>query len=260
MLVVAADDSVMPQTREHLEILRLLGLAGGVVVLTKCDLADAAWLALVEDDVRALVAGTFLEVGRVVRTSADDRPGDRRRCKAAPRPALRRGPRPAPTRACSGWRSTARSPSPGTGRSSRGRSPRARSAVGDELEWLPEGRTVRVRGLHRHDRPVDRVGRGPAGGDQPRRASTTPRSRRGHELADARLPGRRRGSSRSRSGRRPTPPGRSAIGRRYRLHLGTAEVAATLALLGPASRRPGRPAWPSSSWPSRSRPSTASRS
>src|SRR6202040_2378436 len=41
MLVVAADDSVMPQTREHLEILHLLGLAGGVIVLTKCDLAEA---------------------------------------------------------------------------------------------------------------------------------------------------------------------------------------------------------------------------
>src|SRR3954447_13443019 len=61
LLVVAADDSVMPQTREHLEILRLLGLSGGVVVLTKCDLAEADWLAMVEDEVRALVAGTFLD-------------------------------------------------------------------------------------------------------------------------------------------------------------------------------------------------------
>src|SRR3954453_154645 len=46
LLVVAADDSVMPQTREHLEILRLLGLTGGVVVLPKCALADADWRAL----------------------------------------------------------------------------------------------------------------------------------------------------------------------------------------------------------------------
>src|SRR5271165_2025964 len=61
MLIVAADDSVMPQTREHLEILRLLGLAGGIVVLTKCDLVDATWLDLVEEDVRTLVRGTFLE-------------------------------------------------------------------------------------------------------------------------------------------------------------------------------------------------------
>src|SRR5262245_26908109 len=61
LLVVAADDSVMPQTREHLEILRLLGLSGGVVALTKCDLADPSWLDLVEAETRALVAGTFLE-------------------------------------------------------------------------------------------------------------------------------------------------------------------------------------------------------
>src|SRR3954452_3898010 len=70
ILVVAADDSVMPQTREHLEILRLLGLSGGVVVLTKCDLAEPSWLALVEEDVRGLVRDTFLEGAPVVRTSA----------------------------------------------------------------------------------------------------------------------------------------------------------------------------------------------
>src|SRR3954452_19904974 len=70
MLVVAADDSVMSQTREHLEILRLLGLSGGLIALTKCDLADPSWLALVEEEVRALVAGTFLEAAPVVRTSA----------------------------------------------------------------------------------------------------------------------------------------------------------------------------------------------
>src|SRR5271170_6952873 len=69
MLVVAADDSVMPQTREHLEILQLLGLAGGVIVLTKCDLADPSWLDLVEDEVRSLVGGTILENAAIVRTS-----------------------------------------------------------------------------------------------------------------------------------------------------------------------------------------------
>ena len=47
MLVVAADDSVKPQTREHLEILRLLDLPVGVIVLTKCDLAEADWMDMV---------------------------------------------------------------------------------------------------------------------------------------------------------------------------------------------------------------------
>src|SRR5580698_259738 len=69
MLIVAADDSVMPQTREHLEILRILGLGGGVVVITKCDLVDPSWLALVEDDVRSLVSKTFLESAEIIRTS-----------------------------------------------------------------------------------------------------------------------------------------------------------------------------------------------
>src|SRR5947209_11545329 len=70
LLIVAADDSVMPQTREHLEILRFLGIAGGLVALTKCDLADPSWLALVEEDVRSLVAGSFLDGAPIVRTSA----------------------------------------------------------------------------------------------------------------------------------------------------------------------------------------------
>ncbi len=70
MLIVAADDSVMPQTREHLEILRLLGLAGGVIVVTKCDLVDPSWIDLVEEDIRSLVKGTFLEGAAIVRTSS----------------------------------------------------------------------------------------------------------------------------------------------------------------------------------------------
>src|SRR5207244_11217016 len=55
MLIVAADDSVMPQTREHLEILRLLGLAGGLVVVTKCGLVEPVWFDLVEEDVRRVI-------------------------------------------------------------------------------------------------------------------------------------------------------------------------------------------------------------
>src|SRR5438309_8401348 len=70
LLVVAADDAVMPQTREHLEILQLLGLTSGVVALTKCDAVDAAGRDLAALDVADLVRGTFLETAPVVRTSA----------------------------------------------------------------------------------------------------------------------------------------------------------------------------------------------
>ncbi|MCY0886759.1 MAG: selenocysteine-specific translation elongation factor [Firmicutes bacterium] len=61
ILVVAADEGVMPQTREHLDILQLLGVRRGVVVLSKADLVDADWLAMVEETVREELAGSFLE-------------------------------------------------------------------------------------------------------------------------------------------------------------------------------------------------------
>src|SRR4029453_7833334 len=69
-LVIAADDSVMPQTREHLEILRLLGPRHGLVALTKCDLVDETTREVVELEIRDLVRGTFLESAPIVRTSA----------------------------------------------------------------------------------------------------------------------------------------------------------------------------------------------
>src|SRR5690348_3445361 len=70
VLVVAADDSIMPQTREHLEILRLLALQHGVIALTTCDLVDDTTREVVELEVRDLVHGTFLENAPLIRTSA----------------------------------------------------------------------------------------------------------------------------------------------------------------------------------------------
>lgn len=60
VLVIAADDGVMPQTVEHLEILELLGIKHGVLVITKKDLVDKDWLELVKGDIKALVSKTFL--------------------------------------------------------------------------------------------------------------------------------------------------------------------------------------------------------
>ncbi len=70
MLVVAADEGVMPQTREHLDICRLLSVRDGLVALTKCDKVDADWAALQEEEVRSFVRGTFLSDAPVVRVSA----------------------------------------------------------------------------------------------------------------------------------------------------------------------------------------------
>src|SRR2546428_4371782 len=76
LLVIAADEGVMPQTREHLDILRFLPVRAGIVVLNKIDLVeDPAWLALVKDDAVALVSGTFPESGPIVEVSAKTRQG-----------------------------------------------------------------------------------------------------------------------------------------------------------------------------------------
>ncbi|MDF1502259.1 selenocysteine-specific translation elongation factor [Roseisolibacter sp. H3M3-2] len=69
LLVVAADEGVMPQTREHLAILALLGVRRAVVALTKADLVDDEWLTLVADDVRATLAAAGVEALAVVPTS-----------------------------------------------------------------------------------------------------------------------------------------------------------------------------------------------
>ncbi|MGC8862563.1 MAG: selenocysteine-specific translation elongation factor [Armatimonadota bacterium] len=69
LLVVAADEGVMPQTREHVEILELLETRNGVVALTKCDAVEPDWLDLVEQDVRDYLAHTFLRHAKIVRVS-----------------------------------------------------------------------------------------------------------------------------------------------------------------------------------------------
>jgi len=70
LLVVAADESVKPQTREHFHICRLLGVQAGVIALTKIDMADPDLLELVKDEVRDLVKGTFLQDAEMVPCSA----------------------------------------------------------------------------------------------------------------------------------------------------------------------------------------------
>ena len=70
MLIIAADEGVMPQTVEHLDILRLLHVPAGLIVLTKIDMVDEEWLELVEEDVRKAVEGTFLEAAPIARVSS----------------------------------------------------------------------------------------------------------------------------------------------------------------------------------------------
>ena len=70
-LIIAADEGVMPQTREHLEICTLLRIKHGLVIITKIDLVDKEWLELVRDDVSAFLAGTSLQDAPVVEVSSE---------------------------------------------------------------------------------------------------------------------------------------------------------------------------------------------
>lgn len=148
LLVVAADESVMPQTREHFDICRLLGVRRGLVVLSKADLADADMQALVADEVRELVAGSFLEGAPIVPVSAVTGDG-----LGPLRDAIARLARETPAR---DDRGAVRLPVDraftlrGFGTVVTGTLVHGALRVEDEVVLLPDERRVKVRGLHVH--------------------------------------------------------------------------------------------------------------
>jgi len=75
MLVIAADEGVMPQTIEHLEILDLIGVNKGFVVLTKADLVDEEWIEMVKEEIKEKLVGTFLENAPIISVSSTKRTG-----------------------------------------------------------------------------------------------------------------------------------------------------------------------------------------
>jgi selenocysteine-specific elongation factor len=158
VLAVAADDSVMPQTREHLEILRLLGLRAGVIALTKSDLVDATTREVVELEIRELVQGSFLEHVPIVRTSAHTGEGI-----AELKAAIAQACCHVAERSGQEWFRMAIDRSfivQGHGTVVTGSVTSGSVRVGDEVEWQPPGEKIRVRSLQNHERPVDKVHRG----------------------------------------------------------------------------------------------------
>jgi selenocysteine-specific elongation factor len=152
LLVVAADEGVMPQTREHFEICRLLGVETGLIVLTKSDLADKETVELVRSETEELAAGSFLESSVIIPASAKTGKGlDSLRSTLA-EAAERIGGREKDIVARLAIdRSFTKK---GFGTVVTGTLASGELNEGDELDLLPEGRTVRVRGLQTHGRSV----------------------------------------------------------------------------------------------------------
>jgi selenocysteine-specific elongation factor len=228
LLVVAADESVKPQTREHFDICRLLGVTTGVIALTKMDLADPELAELVREEIGDLVAGSFLEGAEIVPVSAATGEG-----VEALRGALARavGGAGAPSRP-----DFVRLPVDraftirGFGTVVTGTLLSGEVEVGDGLVLWPAGLPVRVRRVEVHDREVRRASSG-----QRTALNVAGPAKRGPGRGDLLAsPGRMAPSSlldvsvevlaSLKAGLRDQS--------RVRFHLGTADVEARLRLLG----------------------------
>ena len=153
LLVVALDEGVMPQTREHLAILGVLGVDRGVVALTKRDLVDDEWASLARGDVTAALQGTPLASAPMIEVSATAKTGlvelvdalDRVLATAPARRDLSR-PRLGIDRAFT---------LTGFGTVVTGTLVDGSFATGDEIEVLPTGQRARIRGIQTHKRALD---------------------------------------------------------------------------------------------------------
>ena len=235
VLVVAADDGVMPQTREHLSIMGLLGVGRGLLVLNKCDLVDEEMIELAELDVRETVAGTFLEGAPLFRLSATNGDG-----VEAFREALFAAAAEVEPRSAEG---VFRMPvqrvfsSRGFGTVVTGIPVSGAVGVGDALEVLPGGLRGKARGLQAYKQKTERARAGHStainlsdvGQDEVQRGQVvaTPGYFRAVRMVGARLTA--------------LPDLERAVENRMRvrLHTGTAEVLGEVVLLDAPELGPG---------------------
>ncbi len=240
LLVVAADEGVMPQTREHVAILDLLEVRHGVVALTKCDLVDdPAWLQLVGEDVRALLKGTPLAEAPLVHVSGAKRQGLDELARALERALESVTPRPD--------RGRPRLPIDraftiaGFGTVVTGTLAGGSLTVGDDVEILPSGLSARIRGLQTHKQKVQ---------------SAVPGSRTAANLAGVEVRQLRRGDVVVRPGTyRPTrlldvrfrmlPEASSALrhDQEVKVFLGSAQRLGRVRVLGAEEVAPSETAW-----------------
>lgn len=158
LLVVAADEGIMRQTEEHLEILELLGISKGVVAVTKADLVEKDWLEMVVEEVRGRLEGTSLEAAPIVPVSSVTGEGVAKlaaELDAVSSKARERSAEPASRLYVD--RSFSMT---GQGTVVTGTLLGGPVAEGDRLELLPPGRTVRVKKVEVHDEQVPQAVRG----------------------------------------------------------------------------------------------------
>ena len=157
-LVIAADEGVMPQTREHFDICRLLGIKTGLVVITKADTAEEELIQLVRDEAEELVSGSFLEGTPIITVSAKTGVGLNELQGALRKLALR-----VPARSAD---FVLRLPvdrvfiMKGFGAVVTGTLVSGAICEGDELELLPVSLRVRARGVQVHGQAVERASAG----------------------------------------------------------------------------------------------------
>jgi selenocysteine-specific elongation factor len=240
LFVVAADEGIMPQTREHLAILDILQVPGGVVALTKIDLVDdPEWLNLIEEDLRQAFAGTVLAKAPIMRVSARSRQGLPELISALQSCISSRPPRPDNNRA--------RLPVDrvfsmvGFGTVVTGTLIDGYLKIGDEIDILPQNLRGRVRGLQTHNHKEE---------------IAPPGSRTAVNIAGVNVGQIQRGSTVCHPGDYQTT---RRLDVRFRLlkdasqslqhnieikvYLGTAEVMARLRLLGKEALQPGEEGW-----------------
>jgi selenocysteine-specific elongation factor len=240
LFVVAADEGVMPQTREHLAILDILQVDAGIIALTKIDMVDdPEWLDLVEADVQAAVQGTVLENAPICRVSARTQAGIRELVAALQACLAER-----PQRADLG---RPRLPIdrvftvPGFGTVVTGTLIDGHFGLGEDVEVLPAGARGRIRGLQSHKR---------------KEQTAVPGGRTAVNISGLEVEQVRRGDVLAQPGMyRPTrlvdvhfrllPDASAPIlhSSEVKFFLGTAEILARVRLLGVEELRPGEEGW-----------------
>ncbi len=240
MLVVAVDEGVMPQTREHIAILDLLQISRGVIVLTKTDLiADRDWLEAVEADVRAEIRDTVLQDMPLIRVSSRTRSGLEKLTatledvlRTAPeRPDLGR-PRLPIDRvfSMSGFGTVV------TGTLSDGS-----LSVGDEVVLLPSGLVGRIRGLQTHRKKVEQAVPGSRTAVNVSGLSVEQISRGEVLVRPGQYEATRRVDARFRLLKTVSSP--MLHDREVKVFAGTSQTTATLRLLGAEELAPGQEGW-----------------